>query len=85
MGATHYVEVDMSETVSTISDWFSMDEEVTHFCGGRTEDEKVNKPKGTQTDKTKWFNPTTQEEDSDTRTCNACGAEYKDEKLTKVG
>ena len=76
----------MSEKVSKFSDWFQMDEEVTHFCGGSTEDKKVNKPKGTQTDKTKWFNPTTKEDDSDISKCNACGAEYKQgDKITAIG
>jgi hypothetical protein len=78
----------MSETVSKHSDWYQMEEEVTHFCGGNTLNEKVgvNKPKGTQTELTKWFNPTTKEDDSDTSTCNACGAEYKQgDQLNKIG
>ncbi|MBW2637103.1 MAG: hypothetical protein JRC86_06210 [Deltaproteobacteria bacterium] len=76
----------MSGTVNKMGEWFSMDEEVTHFCGGSTEDVKVNKPKGTQTEKTKWFNPAPKEDDSDTNKCTACGAERQDdEKIIQVG
>jgi hypothetical protein len=67
----------MSDTV--LSDWYQMDEETTHFCGGTTDEKKTNKAdlKVTQTDMTKWFNPTESKEDSEVLTCRACGAEHQ--------
>ena len=74
----------MTQTV--VSDWFQMDEEVTHFCGGSTDTKKMNKPKETQVDTTKWFHPTAPKEESEVLVCKACSAEYKPgEPLTKVG
>ena len=57
--------------------WF-MDEgeSVTHLCGGHTEKERMNKPKGTQTDTTHWFNPA--KEEDGVYTCIACGATSSD-------
>ena len=43
--------------------WFRMNEEITHYCGGSTDKEKVNKVKACQTDETKWFHPTKPLED----------------------
>ena len=63
----------MSDVVSML--WFKMGENVTHLCGGHTEKEKMNKPKGTQTQTTDWFNPAKLEED--VYTCMACGKSAK--------
>ena len=74
----------MSEAV--LSDWFSMDEKVTHFCGGTTDEKKNNKPKETQVELTKWFNPTETKEDSEVLVCIACGAEHQpDEPTVEIG
>lgn len=74
--------------MSTLSDWYQLnDEEVTHFCGGIEFDEKKsNKPKETQVEITKWFNPTTLDEETKVHKCKACNAEHQpDEPVTKVG
>jgi hypothetical protein len=69
--------VDMKDTVFNNSDWFSMDDNITHFCGGMTDKDKVNKPKGTQVEATKWFNPTDKKKEEDeVLVCRACGAEH---------
>ena len=67
------VRLDMSDVVSRIEPiaWFKMGEDVTHLCGGHTEKERMNKPKGTQTQTTDWFNPVKEEEG--VYTCVACG------------
>jgi len=59
----------MSEIVSIM--WFKMGEDVTHLCGGYTEKKRMNKPKGTQTQTTDWFNPA--KEEDGVYTCMACG------------
>ena len=64
----------MSEIVSML--WFKMGEDVTHLCGGHTEKERMNKPKGTQTQTTDWFNPTKVEDG--VYTCIACGGTSSD-------
>ncbi|KKL63999.1 hypothetical protein LCGC14_2169480 [marine sediment metagenome] len=64
----------MSETVSIM--WFKHGEDVTHLCGGHTEKEKMNKPKGTQTQKTNWFNPAKVEDG--VYTCVACDESSSD-------
>ena len=64
----------MSDTVSMM--WFKMGDAVTHLCGGHTEKEKNNKPKGTQTQKTEWFNPVAEEDG--VYTCKACGSTSSD-------
>ena len=63
----------MSEIVAI--KWFKMGEGVTHLCGGHTEKERMNKPKGTQTQTTDWFNPAKLEDD--VYTCIACGTSAK--------
>ncbi|KKK91673.1 hypothetical protein LCGC14_2710580 [marine sediment metagenome] len=63
----------MSDTVNTM--WFKMGDDVTHLCGGHTEKKRMNKPKGTQTPATDWFNPATLEDD--VYTCVACGESAK--------
>ena len=55
------------------TDWFDMDGGITRYCGGHEEKEKNNKPKGTQVEMTKWFNPTTLNDETNVRTCIACG------------
>ena len=64
----------MSETVRMM--WFMEGEAVTHLCGGHTEKERMNKPKGTQTDKTLWFNPAPHKDG--VYTCKACGSTSSD-------
>lgn len=74
----------MSNQVSTM--WFKMGEEVTHLCGGHTEEEKSNKPKGTQTQATEWFNPARLKDE--VYVCVACGTSAKTEdgvNFTNVG
>jgi hypothetical protein len=56
-----------------MSDWFNHEEGTTHYCGGHEDKEKNNKPKGTQVEMTKWFNPTTLDTETNVRTCVACG------------
>lgn len=70
----------------TLSDWFSVDEELTHFCGGTTDEKKTNKPKETQLDTSKWFNPTTLDTETGVHTCTACDSTHQPgEPKTKVG
>ncbi len=64
----------MSETVSMM--WFKDGEDVTHLCGGHTEKERMNKPKGTQVEMTHWFNPV--KEEDGVYTCMACGSTSSD-------
>ena len=64
----------MSETVSMM--WFMEGEAVTNLCGGHTEKERMNKPKGTQTQMTNWFNPVTLEDG--VYTCKACESTSSD-------
>jgi len=52
--------------------WYKSGEDITHYCGGSVAKEKENKPKGTQTDMTLWFHPTTIEDQ--VVTCRACGS-----------
>ena len=75
----------MSEIVSSMRMWFKMGEDVTHLCGGHTEKERMNKPKGTQTQTTDWFNPAKIEDES--YVCIACGdtAKMNDERFTNIG
>lgn len=54
--------------------WFKHLEDVAHLCGGTTNKEKNNKPKGTQTDKTLWFQPT-EVLPTGSYKCKACGEE----------
>jgi hypothetical protein len=76
----------MSEPVTTVSNWFQMEDEITHWCGGTTDEKKGNKPKETQIAATNWFNPTLLDEETKVRKCSACGAEYKvGDPLTNVG
>ncbi len=77
-------EVDMSKRET----WYSMDlgEELTHFCGGIEDAEKRNKPKGTQTEKTQWFNPATLDKETGVHTCSACGETHQTgDSITQVG
>ena len=62
-----------------MSDWFEFDDKISHYCGGNEEEEKNNKPKGTQIEMTSWFNPTTLDTETGVITCNACGASPKDD------
>jgi hypothetical protein len=64
----------------SVSDWFEAEGATTHWCGGTTDDKKMNKadPRLTQTALTNWFNPTTLDEETGVLTCNACGASPKD-------
>ena len=72
--------------MSTVSDWFQMDEEITHFCGGTTDEKRQNKPKETQIETTKWFNPTTLDEETKVHKCMACEAEHQPgEPVTALG
>ena len=70
----------MSETVSMM--WFKTGEDVTHLCGGHTEKERMNKPKGTQTPMTAWFNPATLEDG--VYTCKACGSTSSDSRYFTI-
>ena len=71
--------------------WFNLNTEndpkkITHFCGGSTDEKKNNKPKETQTEMTKWFNPTTFDEETKVSKCRVCGEEHKhDEPLITLG
>jgi hypothetical protein len=68
--------------------WFKTDDEVTHYCGGSTDKKKLNKPKATQTDETKWFHPTKvlEEEDSlGTVECVACQAQVQIDNIPTMG
>lgn len=60
--------------------WFEGDGGITHWCGGTTDKKKSNKPdlKVTQTDMTKWFNPTALDKDTGVLRCMACGGSPKD-------
>lgn len=62
------------------SDWFEAAGSITHWCGGHTEEKKMNKadPRLTQTALTNWFNPTTLDTETGVLTCTACGASPKD-------
>jgi hypothetical protein len=51
--------------------WYRDGDVVTHYCGGSEDKKKQNKPKGTQTQATFWFNPTTVLAEGEVR-CNAC-------------
>lgn len=64
----------MSDAVSMV--WFKEGEAVTHLCGGHTEKERNNKPTGTQTELTDWFNPT--DHVDGIYTCVACGKSAKE-------
>jgi hypothetical protein len=62
------------------------DEAITHFCAGTTDEKKNNKPKGTQIDTSKWFNPTTLDEETKVSKCNACASEHQPgEPVTIIG
>jgi hypothetical protein len=64
----------VSDTENT---WYKDEEtgDVTHYCVGHTDKEKMNKPSATATDETYWFNPATLVEESEnTFECKACGA-----------
>lgn len=65
-----------------MSTWYRSNKEVTHYCGGREEKERNNKPKGTQTELTYWFNPVT--EDEGILQCRACGSKIKDTEETII-
>jgi hypothetical protein len=68
--------------------WFKTDDEVTHYCGGSTDKEKMNKVKACQTDETKWFHPTKvlEEEDSlGTVECVACQAQVQIANVPTMG
>jgi hypothetical protein len=58
--------------IEVTSLWYKSGEDVTHYCGGHEEKEKRNKPIGTQTATTLWFNPTTVLAEGEIK-CNACG------------
>ncbi len=72
---------------AVLSNWYSMDgETITHWCGGVEDSKKGNKPKETQVEMTKWFNPAPLDEETKARKCSACGAEWQTgEPLTVLG
>ncbi len=78
----------MSEIITSKWYQFQDTEDVNHYCEGVTEKEKNNKPTGTVTALTAWFNPAKLVEDKeDTYKCSACGIEAspKDVEFTAIG
>jgi hypothetical protein len=77
-------EEEIAEVLKDMCDWYSNGAEVTHYCGGTTDEKKNNKPKETQIPLTKWFNPTTLDEETSVLKCKACSEEVDINTITLV-